>query len=76
MKLKQFKNHLEHLTGAILFDYRGHSCGVDPISKNHYDVWCGDDVEIAKSIDDVLKIDIFEGKPLIDIFDECVDFDY
>ena len=27
MKLKQFKNHLKYLTGAILFDYRGHSCG-------------------------------------------------
>ena len=39
--------------------------GGDPISKNHYDVWCGDDVEIAKSIDNVLKIDIFEETHLL-----------
>ncbi len=76
MTMKQFIKHLENLIGSVTFDYHGYSCGVDPINKNHYDVWCGDEIEIAKSIDDVLTIDIFEGKPLIDIFDECVDFDY
>lgn len=76
MTMKQFIKHLENLIGSVTFDYHGNSCGVDPINKNHYDVWCGDEIEIAKSIDDVLTIDIFEGKPLIDIFDECVDFDY
>ena len=76
MTLKQFKNHLEQLIGAVLFDYKGYSCGVDPISRKHYDVWCGDEIVTAQSIDDVLTTDIFEGKPLVDIFEECVDFDY
>lgn len=76
MTLKHFKNHLNQLIGAILFDYKGHSCGVDPISKTKYHIWCSDEISTVQSIDDVLTTDIFEGKPLIDIFEECVDFDY
>lgn len=76
MTLKQFKNHLEQLIGAVLFDYKGYSCGVDPISKTEYHIWCGDEIAIAQSVDDVLSTNIFDGKPLIDIFEECEDFDY
>lgn len=76
MTLNQFKNYLKQLIGTVIFDYKGYSCGVDPINKTKYDIWCGEKITTVESVDSVLTSDIFDGKRLIDIFDECSEFDY
>lgn len=76
MTMKQFIKHLENLLGSVTFDYHGNSCGVDPINKNHYDIWYGDILVTVESIAELLKSDIFDGKTIVDIFSEIENVDY
>ena len=76
MTLSQFKKYLDHLVGCVSFDYNGYSCGVDPIGRARYDVWYGNTVVSVTSVDEVLNIKIFDGKSLIDIWDDLTEFDY
>lgn len=76
MTISQFKKHMESLVGCVNFDYNGISCGVDPVSWGTYDVWCGDNSTTVTSVNDVLNTPVFNGKSLIDIWDDLVEFDY
>ena len=76
MTLAQFRFHLDHLVGCVQFDYNGYSCGVDPIGHTRYDVWYGNTVVTVTSVEDVLNTKIFNGKSLIDIWDDLTGFDY
>lgn len=76
MRLSEIKEHLENLTGQITFKYNDKNCGVDPLSLNEFDVWYGDDMRTADSIDEVISNDLFDGKALRDILDDVVDLEY
>lgn len=76
MNLIDLKKQIESLVGFIGFDYDGDNCGIDPINKNHFEMWCGEDFIIAKSIDEVMNATIFNGKSLIQIYDMIENLDY
>ena len=76
MTLDLFEHHISNLIGSVQFDYNGYSCGVDPIGHTRYDVWYGNTVVTVTSVDDVLCTTIFNGKTLLDIWDDLTEFDY
>ena len=76
MTLTQFKAYMEHLVGCVNFEYNGYSCGVDPIGRGQYDMWCGEDTATVTSVDDVLTTEIFNGKSLTDIWNDISELDY
>lgn len=72
---KDIKGHLENLVGAITFEYNGYSCGIDPLSLNKFDMWCGDKSMTADSIEEVMTIKFFDGDALEDILKSATEFD-
>ena len=76
MTLDLFEHHIYNLIGCVQFDYNGYSCGVDPIGCARYDVWYGNTEVTVTSVEDVLCTRIFNGKTLLDIWDDLTEFDY
>lgn len=76
MNIDDFKAYIHSLSSHILFDYDGQPCGVDPLSKDKFDVWCGDEMCTVKSADDVMSCPIFNGKTLANVFDHITNIDY
>ncbi|MBQ7751869.1 MAG: hypothetical protein IJR79_02735 [Clostridia bacterium] len=74
--LIDLKWHLNSLVGHITFDYNGHSCGIDPISKERFEMWYGDDCVTIKSIDEAFSKPFFNGLALNDIWDDVTNIDY
>lgn len=70
------REFLGNLTGHVTFEYNGLLCGVDPLSRNTFDMWCGADSMVADSIDEVMTTKFFDGKPLEDIMDDLIDLEY
>ncbi len=67
MTATEIKNRINALCSHFTFEYNGKACGIDPISHTRFEMWCGDDTFIAKSIDEVMDTSIFDGKALKDI---------
>lgn len=63
-----FDGRASHLT----FEYNGMRCGIDPISRDHFEMWYGDTDTVAKSIDEVMTIPLFAGKTLSEISNEII----
>ena len=63
----EMKERLREMNSHILFDYKGQSCGVDPLSIKHYDMWYGDKTTQAKSLDEVMSTKFFDGYSLNEI---------
>lgn len=76
MTINNFKSQVASLASHILFDFDGKPCGVDPLGKNEFDVWCGDEFEKVQSVDEVMKVHVFDGKSLEDIFDRIENIDF
>ena len=76
MKLVDLKKRIESLTGVIEFDYNGTPCGIDPINHSHYDMWYGDVSITAKSIDEVMTMNLFGKQALKDIYKDIKNLDY
>lgn len=76
MTIVQAKKYLDNLTSHITFVYDGHDCGVDPLSINSFDIWCDDDEINVSSVNEVFNAKIFNGKSLIDIWDDITDLEY
>ncbi len=76
MTSSMIKKHLDDLIGCITFEYNGYSCGIDPLAHDDFDMWYGNDEYKAHSIDEVMKIKLFDGKSLEDIEDDITDLDY
>ena len=53
MTIQELKDHLTNLVGHVTFIYNGFSCGIDPLAKNLFEVWCGDDAFSVSSVDEV-----------------------
>lgn len=58
-----FDGCASHLT----FDYNGKPCGVDPLSRDHFEMWYGDSDAVARSLEEILSIPLFGGKTLAEI---------
>lgn len=76
MTLDSFKHHISDLIVSVNFDYNGYSCGVDPLGGSKYNMWYGDNDVTVDSVENVLNAKIFDGKSLIDIWDDLTEFDY
>ena len=70
MSLNEIKDYISSLCSHLTFDFHGKSCGIDPISSDHFDMWYGDNAITVTSIDDVMKQPFFDGQSLQDIADE------
>ena len=76
MNIKGFKNHINSLTSHFLFDFNGKNCGVDPLSKDEFDIWYGEKLHTVKTIEEVMTIPIFDGQSLTQIFNRIENIDY
>ena len=76
MKLSDLKDRIASLSGFVGFEYNKKNCGIDPINQSHFEMWYGNDYIIAKSIDEVMAVKIFNGNSLTDIFDKISNFDF
>ena len=76
MNINDFKKHINSLTSHILFDFNGKECGIDPLSKNKFDVWYGENLQTVQSVHDVMSIPIFDGQSLTQVFDKIDKIDY
>lgn len=70
MTAEKIKNRISEIASHFTFDYHNKSCGVDPFSENDFDMWCGDKLASAASIDDVMNKKFFDGKSLNEIADK------
>jgi len=76
MTIAQVKDYLAKLTSHITFEYNGQSCGIDPLSKNEFNMWYGSDEMTVNSIDKVMNANFFDGKSLEEIWDEITELEY
>ena len=76
MTADTLRQYVVGLTSHVTFWYRGQQCGIDPISKDQYDLWCGDNTITVTSIDAVMNAPVFLGATLRDIAAEIVDIEY
>lgn len=76
MKLLDLKNRIQSLVSYIGFDYNGVNCGIDPLARDHFDMWYGDEYYKAESIDDVMNYQLFNGKTLTEIFNDIENIEY
>ena len=70
------KEYLGNLTSHVMFEYNGYSCGVDPLARDKFDMWYGDESMTAHSIDEVMTTKFFDGKSLENILDDITDLEY
>lgn len=61
-------SRLSQVITCFEFSYNGIPCGVDPFSKNDYDVWYGEKLVKMTSIDEIISSKFFDGKTLEEIF--------
>ena len=38
----KIKNRINEICSHFTFEYNGKPCGIDPYSKNDFDMWCGE----------------------------------
>ena len=70
MSLNEIKDYISSLCSHLTFVFHGKSCGIDPISSDHFDMWYGDNAITVTSIEEVMKKPFFDGQSLQDIVDE------
>ena len=75
MNLSDFKDRINSLVNFVGFDYNDIPCGIDPINAEHFDMWYGEEAVVAKSIEEVFNIRIFDGKSLTEIFNDITNVD-
>lgn len=75
MKINELKDRIAEIVTQITFTYNGKSCGVDPMSSTEFDMWYGDDIITAGSIEEVMSTKLFDGKSLADIVDDIDDLE-
>lgn len=76
MNAKIIKSRLEEMCSHFTFKYNGTECGVDPLSANQYDVWCGENFKTFTSVDEVMNTPFFCGKALKNITSDIDIIDY
>ena len=76
MTADKLKAQIGSMASHVLFSYRGKDCGVDPISRDHFDMWCGDDTITVDALDAVMESPFFLGAALKDIAQDITDIDW
>lgn len=76
MTATKLKERIDEICTHVTFELNGRSCGIDPISHSHYDMWYGDVQYIAHNINDVMEVKLFGGKSLNEIADTLMYIDY
>lgn len=76
MTILELKEYLRNLISCVTFIYDGYSCGIDPLTTDDFDMWCGDESITVHSIDEVMETEFFNGESLDDIWDDVSDLEY
>lgn len=76
MTADRIKDRINQMISHFTFEYNGKNCGVDPFSKNDFDIWCGNDFKSVVSIDEVMNMPFFDNKSLSQIADEIKIIDW
>ena len=76
MSITELKNYIAKLTSHVMFDYKGFACGIDPLFRDKFVMWYGDNEMTAKSVDEVLNAKFFDGKSLTDIWNDVTELEY
>lgn len=76
MTAEKIKNRLDEMASHLTFRYKGKEGGIDPINRTHFDMWYGSTGTIARSLDDVMKTPLFDGKNLDQIAAEIIVIDW
>ena len=42
MAILELEKRINSLCTHVLFAYKGHSCGIDPLALDEFDMWCGE----------------------------------
>lgn len=61
-------DRLSDLESHFLFRYKGKNCGVDPISRDKYNLWFGENCQSVGSVSEVFTLQFWNGKNLAEIF--------
>lgn len=67
MTANKIKARINELCSHFTFEYKGVRCGVDPISRTHFEIWYGDSDFVAHNIDETMTGTFFNGKALNEI---------
>lgn len=76
MTTDDIRDRIVAMVSHVTFNYRGQDCGVDPLSRTRFDMWCGGDTMTADSIDAVMSTPFFMGKALQDISQDIAIIDW
>lgn len=76
MTANKIKNRLDELASHLTFSYKGVSCGVDPLSRDHFNMWYGDSDFVADSLERVMNEPFFNGKSLAEIAEKIEIIDW
>lgn len=67
MTASKIKDRIKEICSHFTFEYKGVSCGVDPISNTKFNMWYGENEHTAVSIDEVMSFPLFGDRALSDI---------
>lgn len=67
MTAKQIKDRINEFCCCFEFEYKGKRGGVDPISRERFEVFYGGEGETVDSIDKVMKTPFIDGKRIEDV---------
>lgn len=67
--INKIKNRINEMCSHLTFEYNGVECGIDPLSIDEFDMWYGNKIFNAKSVEEVINYPLFDGKSLVDITD-------
>lgn len=76
MTLAEAREYIVNLTSHVLFDYKGKNCGIDPLSRNKFEMWYGQECFTASTVDEVMTVKFYDGKSLTAIWDDITDLEY
>lgn len=76
MTIEEVKKYLTSLTSHILFEYKGKSCGIDPLSRTKFNMWFGSNAMAANSINEVMTVKFFDGKSLEEIWNNITNLEF
>ena len=76
MKISDFIEQVSSIAGCITFEYNGANCGIDPYSKNNFEIWYGENLISVNSVDEVMNTKLFDGKSLTEIFNDITEIDF
>lgn len=64
MSIDEIRDTLEELRTHIAFELDGVPCGVEPYSREEYEMWYGEAHMTARSVDEAMAAPFFGGKTL------------